>query len=92
MYVQDQTGSAPSRWSKSGTIVEVLPYDSYLVKIHGSNKLTQRNRRFLRAFTPFKPAGNPDKITPPLVPLPQLESYVNAVSVVMDMPLANFNH
>ena len=53
VYIQDQAGPNPTRWSKSGTIVEVLPYDSYVVKVHGSNKVTQRNRKFLRAFTPF---------------------------------------
>ena len=92
VYVQDQTGNTPSRWSKSGSVVEVLPYDSYLVKIHGSNKLTQRNRRFLRAFTPFKPAGIPEKVTPLPVPLPQQDSYINAVSIVMDTPLSIFGH
>ena len=53
VYVQNQYGTQPTKWGKSGSIVEVLPHSSYLVKIHGSNKVTKRNRRFLRAFTPF---------------------------------------
>lgn len=55
--VQDQqakNGKA-GRWTKSGQIVEVLPHDSYLVKVHGSRGVTQRNRRFLRKISPFSP-------------------------------------
>ena len=57
--VQDQTQSngKPGRWNKSGVVVETLPHDSYMVKIHGSRQLTQRNRRFLKKMTPFKPVN-----------------------------------
>ena len=37
-------------------MVEILPFDSYMVRIHGSRAATQRHRRFLRKITPFKPA------------------------------------
>ena len=53
VYIQNQVGPNPNKWGKSGTVVEVLPHSSYMVKIDGSNKVTKRNRRFLRAFTPF---------------------------------------
>ena len=56
VYVQNQAGPSPNKWSKSGTIIEVLPHDSYLVKIHGSNTVTKRNRKFLRQFSPFAEA------------------------------------
>ena len=46
----------PGRWTKSGKVVEVLPYDAYLVRIDGSRGVTQRNRRFLRKMQPFSPA------------------------------------
>ena len=56
--VQDLTNKGkPGRWTKSGIIVEVLPHDAYLVKVHGSRALTKRNRRFLRKITPFTPAS-----------------------------------
>jgi hypothetical protein len=56
--VQDQQtkDGKPGRWNKSGTVVEVLPHDSYLVRVDGSRAVTQRNRRFLRKFSPFTPA------------------------------------
>ena len=55
--VQDQktNNGKPGRWTKSGEVVEVLPHDSYMVRIHGSRAPTQRNRRFLRKITPFSP-------------------------------------
>ena len=37
--VQDQTGTTPRRWSKTGQVLEVLEHNSYLVKIHGTNKV-----------------------------------------------------
>ena len=55
--VQDQqtNNNKPGRWTKSGQVVEILPHNSYMVKIHGSRAATQRNRRFLRKITPFSP-------------------------------------
>ena len=55
--VQDQAQSTgkPGRWNKSAIVVEILPHEAYMVKIHGSRQLTRRNRRFLRKLTPFMP-------------------------------------
>ena len=52
--IQDQTGNTPKRWSKTGKVIECPEHDSYLVKIDGSNKVTKRNRQFLRRLEPFK--------------------------------------
>lgn len=52
VLIQNQTGKSPLRWEKTGTVVEILPYDQYIVKVSGSNRLTRRNRRFLRAYVP----------------------------------------
>ena len=52
--VQDQMGTTPRRWSKTGTVVEVMDHDSYLVRIDGSNRLSKRNRKFLRRLSPFQ--------------------------------------
>ena len=49
-FLQNQVGSHPRRWDRSGLIVEVLPYNKYLVKVDGSGRLTSRNRRYLRIF------------------------------------------
>merc|ERR1712055_1237113 len=52
VLIQNQTGKAPLKWDKTGVIVEVMPFDQYIVKVHGSNRLTRRNRKFLRAYVP----------------------------------------
>ena len=52
VYIQDQTGKTPRQWNKSGKVLEVLPHDSYLLRVDGSYRTTRRNRRFLRKFTP----------------------------------------
>ena len=50
--IQNQTGNHPKRWDRSGMVTEVLPFDKYTVKIDGSWRVTQRNRRFLKASVP----------------------------------------
>ena len=64
--VQDQTGKTPRAWTKTGTILEVLPHHSYLVRIDGSNRVTKRNRQFLRSIKPFSPPMFP---AAPLLPV-----------------------
>ena len=59
------------RWTKSGTVVEVLPYDAYQVRIHGSRHVSKRYRSHLRKIAPFTPevklypAASPEAQTAP---------------------------
>ena len=55
--VQNQVGDRSTRWDKTGEVVEVKPHQQYEVRIHGSGRLTVRNRRFLRAIIPFGDRG-----------------------------------
>ena len=48
VLIQEQHGNRPRQWVKSGIVVEVGPYDNYLVSIGGSRQLTKRNRQFLK--------------------------------------------
>ena len=50
--IQNQTGPHPNKWDKTGKVIEVRQYDQYLVKIDGSNRVTLRNRKFLRKYLP----------------------------------------
>ena len=52
VLIQNQTGRHPTKWDKTGTVVEVLQYHQYSVRTDGSGRLTTRNRRFLRRYTP----------------------------------------
>ena len=61
-YVQNQSGHHPKRWDRSGVVIEALGNDSYLIKIDGSNRLTRRNRRFLRKFSPISTSTVPTRV------------------------------
>ena len=54
--IQNQTGNTPRRWDRTGVVVEVRQYDQYAVKVHGSGRVTLRNRKFLRKYIPFSPS------------------------------------
>ena len=89
VYVQSQAGKDSGRWTASGQIVETLPHDSYLVRIDGSNKVTQRNRKFLRKFTPFIQTDKQQIISAPIVPLSV--DAIQTMSIVMDAPIDAVN-
>ena len=50
--IQNQTGNYPTKWDKTGTVVEVKQFHQYQVRVDGSGRLSLRNRQFLRRFTP----------------------------------------
>ena len=52
VLVQNQTGSHPTRWDKTGIIREQLNNYQYTVQVHDPCRLTLRNRRFLRRIDP----------------------------------------
>ena len=54
-----QIHNHPSRWDVTGTIVEVRPYDQYVIKVHRSGRLTARNRKFLRKIEPYAQEKTP---------------------------------
>ena len=48
--IQNQVGSKPRHWDKTGMVVEVRQYDQYLVRVDGSGRISMRNRKFLRKY------------------------------------------
>ena len=60
--ILNQTGNFPSKWGKSGVVVEVKDCQQCVVKVDGSGRLTAQNRKFLRRFTP--PVGKSISSTP----------------------------
>ena len=55
--VQNQAGNAKTRWSRTGTVVEINnEFDQYLVMMDGSRCTTARNRKFLRKIRADGPA------------------------------------
>ena len=53
--IQNQVGPNPLKWDKTGTVVEIRQHDQYVIKVDGSGRVTVRNRKFLRKFSPFSP-------------------------------------
>ena len=70
VFLQNQKGPSANKWDRSGVVVEDAGHDQYRIKVDGSGRVTLRNRRFLRAYTPATPSIQPD-LLPPLQPLPQ---------------------
>ena len=66
--MQNVVGNNPLKWERTGIIVEVLPYKQYKVKLDGSGRISLRNRRHLRRFTPFYTKVK--RPTQPVVPEP----------------------
>ena len=63
--IQNQSGRFPTKWDKSGVVVEIKPNDQYVVKVAGSGRLTLRNRRFLRCYNSTHIRVAPSGFVPP---------------------------
>jgi hypothetical protein len=61
VMVQNMTGNHPSKWDKRGRIVKVLPFDQFEVMVDGSRRLTLRNRKHLRKFSPINGSYTPSR-------------------------------
>jgi len=48
VVIQNQTGRYPTKWDKTGVIVEIKPHKQLVNKVYGSRRLTLRNRRFVK--------------------------------------------
>ena len=56
VFIQNQRGAGKlaKRWDRTGTVVEDKSHDKYTVKVDGSGRLTDRNRRYLCTFKPAR--------------------------------------
>ena len=60
---QHGAGKIAKKWDKTGLILEDMGYNKYRIKVDGSGRVTDRNRQFLRQFTPVttqQPGPRPD--------------------------------
>ena len=60
--IQNQVGERSTRWEKTGEVVEVKPFEQYTVKVHGTGRLTLRNRRFLKKIIPVVRDGQEGQV------------------------------
>ena len=52
--LQNQTGRNPTKWDRTGIVIEVRQFDQYAIRIDGSGRITLRNRKFLRKYVPVQ--------------------------------------
>ena len=52
--IQNQTGKNPTKWDKTGVILENNPHSQVMVRVDGSRRITRRNRKFVKPL--FKDA------------------------------------
>ena len=50
--IQNQTGRHALKWDRTGSVIEVSKYDQYAICVDCSGRITIRNRKFLRQYTP----------------------------------------
>ena len=53
VLIQNQTGKNPSRWDKSGQVVEVLPFDQYRIKIRWDRKVIVTQQKIPACYYPI---------------------------------------
>ncbi|GFO16876.1 hypothetical protein PoB_004338100 [Plakobranchus ocellatus] len=49
--IQNQTGPHPTKWDKTGIVIEVRQFDQYVIRVDGSGRVTLRNRKFLCLYS-----------------------------------------
>ncbi|RLJ22718.1 hypothetical protein DJ031_00320, partial [bacterium endosymbiont of Escarpia laminata] len=60
--IQNQIGPNPRKWDKTGIVIEVRQHDQYAIRVDGSGRITMRNRKFLRRFTPAIKRATPGQL------------------------------
>ena len=52
VFIQNQSKAfgKPNKWDREGTIIQTGVNDQYLVRVHGTGRITLRSRKFLRKF------------------------------------------
>jgi hypothetical protein len=51
--IQNQTGSNPTKWDKTGIVIENKPNSKVIFRLDGSRRVTMRNRRFVHPMEPM---------------------------------------
>ena len=80
VIIQNQHGAGKiaKKWDRTGLIIDDLGHNKYRIKVDGSGRVTDRNRQFLRQFTPSTPVqpgprpGNFNFPEPVAEPTPQV--------------------
>ena len=74
VFIQNQNkrNGRENKWDRQGTIIASKDNDQHLVKVHGTGRITLRNRRFLRKFELRSQLAQPSPTYSHLVGSPNL--------------------
>jgi hypothetical protein len=51
--IQNQRGNNPTKWDKTGIVIENNPNRKVMIRVDGSRRVTMRNRRFVIPMVPM---------------------------------------
>ena len=57
--IQNQKGNNPTKWDKTGVVLENKPHSQVLIRVHGSRRVTTRNMRYVRCLGQVMKQDNP---------------------------------
>ena len=83
--IQNQIGPYPTKWDRTGVIIEVRQHNQYVTRVDGSGRVTLRNRKFLRKYNPIFQHDPRHNIFEDLKFLPQASP--SAPKTVVSQPL-----
>ena len=87
---QHGAGKIAKKWDKTGLVLEDLGHNKYRIKVDGSGRVTDRNRQYLRQFTPVTstlPGPRPEtNYIPEPVAEPTYQPRNNSEPVVQPTP------
>ena len=66
--LHNMDGPHPTKWDRTGIVVEVRQFDQYVVRVDGSERVTLRNIKYLRLYTPHI-ARAPSIYSPSVTPI-----------------------
>ena len=69
--IQNQAGKLPTKWDKTGVIVENRENEQLVIKVDGSRRLMLRNRRFVKPLL-SRTQDLPDMPLPTTTPQPHV--------------------
>ncbi len=87
--IQNQTGSHPNKWDRTGIVIEVPQFHQHLIRIDGSGRQTLRNRKFLRKYIPiYQPAKRRSILEDiaHLPPTPPSDDITTSPELLTDLP------
>ena len=73
IQTQHGAGKISKKWDRTRLIIDDLGYNKYRVRVDGSGRVTDRNRQFLRQFTPSTPVQPGPRPGNELYPEPVVE-------------------